>query len=101
LLSAGDLAAAETLFARSGGWMVALSRWLPVLPEAIACMAGLARMPAGRFSLALLCGSAPLGFAVAALGHAGSDRPFLTLALCALLPLPIWLIARRATSTIA
>jgi uncharacterized membrane protein YdjX (TVP38/TMEM64 family) len=99
LFSTADLATAEALFARSGGWMVALSRWLPILSEAIACMAGLARMPPGRFALALLCGAAPLGFAVAAVGHAGSEQPLLTLALCAVLPLPIWLFARRAVAT--
>ena len=96
LLSDDDLAEAERLFARSGGWIVAGSRWLPILPEAIACMAGLARMPAGRFTLALLCGSAPLGFIVAGLGHAGSDHAVLTIALCALLPFPFWYLLRRA-----
>jgi uncharacterized membrane protein YdjX (TVP38/TMEM64 family) len=95
LLGEADLAAAETLFARSGGWMVAASRWLPVLPEAIACMAGLAGMPAATFGLALLCGSAPLGFGVAGLGYAGSGHPLLTIALCALLPLPVWYLLRR------
>lgn len=96
LLSDEELAEAERLFARSGGWIVAGSRWLPILPEAIACMAGLARMPVRRFALALLCGSAPLGFAVAGLGHAGSDHALLTIALCALLPFPFWYLLRRA-----
>jgi uncharacterized membrane protein YdjX (TVP38/TMEM64 family) len=66
-----------------------------VLPEAISCMAGLARMPFSTFLLALLSGSIPLCFVVAALGHAGSDRPLLTLVLSALLPLPLWLILRN------
>ncbi len=99
LLSDEDLSEAERLFARSGGWIVAGSRWLPVLPEAVACMAGLARMPPGRFALALLCGSAPLGFAVAGLGHGGSDHALLTIALCALLPFPFWYLLRRAVPT--
>ena len=90
LAAEADLRAGEALFARSGGFIVAASRWLPVLPEVISCMAGLARMPFRRFALALLCGSAPLGFVVAALGYAGTDRPLLTLVLCALLPLPLW-----------
>lgn len=98
LLGESDLVAGEALFARSGGPMVALSRWLPVVPEVISCMAGLGRMPLRRFLLALLCGSVPLGFAVAAIGYAGSDRPFLTLLLSALLPLPIWYILRRMGS---
>jgi uncharacterized membrane protein YdjX (TVP38/TMEM64 family) len=98
LFGEADLRAGEYLFARSGGWMVAGSRWLPVLPEVIACMAGLARMPMRRFLLALFCGSAPLGFVIAGLGYAGSDRPVLTIALCALLPLPIWYLLRQIVS---
>jgi uncharacterized membrane protein YdjX (TVP38/TMEM64 family) len=98
LLGEADLAAGEALFAKSGGPMVALSRWLPVVPEVISCMAGLGRMPLRAFLLALVCGSAPLGFTVAALGYAGSNRPILTLILCALLPLPIWYVLRRMGS---
>jgi membrane protein DedA with SNARE-associated domain len=82
------------LFARHGGLIVAASRWLPVLPEVISCMAGLTRMPFRSFVLALLCGAAPLGFVVAALGYVGSDRPLLTLVLCAFLPLPLWYLLR-------
>ena len=37
-----DLAKGERLFnGQAGGWMVALSRWLPVMPEVIACLAGM------------------------------------------------------------
>jgi uncharacterized membrane protein YdjX (TVP38/TMEM64 family) len=90
LVGEADLEAGGQLFARSGGLIVAASRWLPVLPEIISCMAGLTRMPFRMFALALVSGSAPLGFVVATIGYAGSDRPILTLVLCALLPLPIW-----------
>ena len=41
LLGPQELVDAERLFARVGGWLVVLSRWLPVFPEVIACMAGL------------------------------------------------------------
>jgi len=84
------LRAARRLFRHWGGVLVALSRWLPVLPEAVAIMAGLTRMPSGRYALALACGSASVGFAFAGLGHFGADRPFLTLGLVALLPLGVW-----------
>ena len=94
LLGPGDLARAERLFARVGGWLVVLSRWLPLFPEVIACMAGLARMPAGAFVAALACGSLPLAFAFAAVGHAGVDRPGLALGLSALLPPLLWLAVR-------
>jgi membrane protein DedA with SNARE-associated domain len=98
LIGESDLEAGEKLFARSGGFIVAASRWLPVLPEVISCMAGLARMSLPVFALALLSGSAPLGFVVAGLGYAGSERPFLTLLLCAALPLPLWYLLQGVVS---
>ena len=49
LLGPRDLEQGERLFARTGGWLVVLSRWLPIFPEVIACMAGLARMPLRTF----------------------------------------------------
>jgi len=105
LLEDSDQIAAERLFARHGGVMVAASRWLPIVPEAVSCMAGLARMPLRSFVLALLCGSAPLGFTLAAIGYSGSERPIATLLACALLPLPLWYVVQaklrhsRAPST--
>jgi uncharacterized membrane protein YdjX (TVP38/TMEM64 family) len=61
-----------------------------ILPEMISCLAGLARMPAGRFFAALACGSIPLGFAYAAVGSMGSDRPILALAVSASVPVFLW-----------
>ncbi len=87
LAGPGQLARYEALFARSGVWLVALSRWLPLLPEVVACLAGLSRMPARKFFPALACGTAPLGFVFAAVGAAGVERPGLALTLSALLPL--------------
>ena len=81
-----DLERGERLFDAVGGWVIALSRWLPLLPEVIACMAGLTRMRALPFHVALFCGSVPLAFVFAAVGAAGVDRPGLTLALSAALP---------------
>ena len=91
LLGPKDLMDGERLFARAGGWLVVLSRWLPVFPEVIACMAGLARMPPLPFFAALACGSAPLGFVFAMIGHAGADYPVLAIALSAVLPPLLWL----------
>lgn len=85
----------ERIFSgEAGGWMIALSRWMPVLPEVMACMAGLTRMPLARFVIALACGSVPLGFTFASIGAAGTERPVLTLVLSACLPTIIWLILR-------
>ncbi|MGI9451295.1 MAG: TVP38/TMEM64 family protein [Geminicoccaceae bacterium] len=90
LLGEKDFIRGQQLFAHYGGWLVVFSRWLPVFPEVIACMAGLTRMPAWFFFTSLLCGSVPFGFIFAALGHAGIEQPFLAIGLSALLPLVLW-----------
>lgn len=103
LLGPEDLMEGERLFARVGAWLVVLSRWLPIFPEVIACLAGLARMPPLSFFAALACGSAPLGFVFAAIGHAGVSHPVLAIALSAGLPPLLWLavqpyfVAKRRT----
>ena len=84
----------ETLFQRSGPWLVAASRWLPLLPEVVSCLAGLTRMPFRTFALALTCGSIPLGFVYAAIGAAGQDHPILALVLSIVVPPILWLLVR-------
>jgi len=84
------LAGARKLFAHWGGWLVAISRWLPLLPETVSFLAGMARMPAARFALSLALGCGSIGPTFAALGHYGAGRPILVLALAALLPLALW-----------
>lgn len=94
LAGADNLNEGEKLFNRRGGWLVALSRWVPVLAEVVAFMAGLTRMRFPLFVAALVCGAAPLGFLFAAIGDAGEDRPYLVLALSILLPALFWAVAR-------
>ncbi|NNC89396.1 MAG: VTT domain-containing protein [Akkermansiaceae bacterium] len=90
-----DLEKGERLFrGAAGGWIVALSRWLPVMPEVIACLAGLARMPVRRFTFAVACGSIPLGFAFAAIGTTGHANPKLALLLSAIIPPLLWAAIR-------
>lgn len=74
-----------------GGWLVALSRWMPVLPEVVACLAGITRMPMRRFFPALCAGSVPMGFVYAWIGHSGTQHPLFALGLSAGLPPVIWL----------
>lgn len=85
----------ERVFARHGGWLVALSRWMPVLPEAVACLAGLVRMEVRVFAISLACGCVPVGFAFAAIGALGKSSPTAAILLSALLPILLWLAARR------
>lgn len=89
------LAKSDALFARHGGWLIAVSRWLPVLSEGAGCFAGLTRMSLSTFSIALVCGSVPMGFAFAAIGALGQTSPALAVALSAIAPPLAWAGAER------
>ena len=65
------------------------------MPEVVAGVAGLVRMPAGKFFAALACGSIPMGFAFAAMGQMGKEEPELTIVLSAVVPALLWLIVGR------
>lgn len=84
----------ERLFARSGPWLVILSRWLPVLPEVVACLAGIGRMPLRLFFVALVCGTVPMAFTYAAVGSLFDSEPGWALALSIILPVLLWLAFR-------
>lgn len=91
----------ERLFGgETGGWLVAFSRWMPVLPEVIACLAGISKMPFKRFFGALCAGCFPMGFVFAWIGQTGNEQPVTALVLSAGLPPVIWglfrLIYRRS-----
>ena len=93
-LLADELEAAERFFDGSGSFTVACSRWLPLLPEAISCMAGLVRMPFGKYCMSLLCGSVPMCFGYAGLATV-SQNDVVPLVISIFLPVPIWWIAGK------
>ena len=88
-----DFVRGQRLFARGGGWVIALSRAVPILPEALAVTAGLLRMPVAAFLLALACGSLPMAALFAWIGATGHDRPVLTLVLSFAVPAVLWSLA--------
>jgi uncharacterized membrane protein YdjX (TVP38/TMEM64 family) len=90
-----DYEQGKLLFEKGGGWVVALSRALPILPEVISCTAGLMRMPLRRFVISLACGSLPMGFLFAAIGKAGHEAPSFAFALSLLIPALLWWLAKR------
>lgn len=94
ILGEKDYRRGHDWFEHGGGWLVCLSRALPILPEVVACTAGLVRMPFKRFAVALACGSLPMGVVFAAIGSAGHDRPGLAMALSLALPALLWTVAR-------
>ncbi|MBK8500719.1 MAG: TVP38/TMEM64 family protein [Saprospiraceae bacterium] len=94
ILGRDDFARGIKTFDQVGGWLVVLSRWLPVFPEVISCMAGLNQMSKTKFHLALLCSAIPMGFIYATIGQAGVNNPILAFGLSAGLPPAIWLLVR-------
>lgn len=77
-------------FARFGLSAIALSRWMPLLPETLCCLAGMARMPIGPFLIALSCGSLTMGFVFGWVGQAYAEQPIAGLLLSAVIPLAVW-----------
>ena len=85
-----DFEKGKSLFERGGAWVVAMSRALPILPEVLACMAGLLRMPFGKFVIALACGSVPMGFLFAWIGAIGREQPAWGFAFSIGVPAVLW-----------
>ncbi len=95
LVGTTNLQKLERFFARHGLWAIAFSRWMPLLPELLCCLAGMARMRLLPFIASLACGSLAMGFAFASLGSSYLDSPVRGLALSALLPLLLWPFVKR------
>lgn len=91
-----DLEEGKRLFDAMGGWLIVVSRWLPLFPETISCMAGLIRMPWSRFALAVVCGSLPISLVFAWIGHSGAERPLTAILASALAPPALWAVVQIA-----
>ena len=84
----------SVFFERNGMWAIAVSRFIPAVPEILACLAGLTRMPFARFSAGNLIGSISVGFINAYFGARGETDPASTVAVVLVAPyvaLPIFL----------
>lgn len=92
----------EALFERNGAWAIVLTRSLPYsVPEATVFLAGLAAMPIGKFTTAMIVGSVPTAFAFAAIGAGWANQPIAALVVSyvlpiLLLPVALYLLRRRA-----
>ncbi len=95
LADEASLDAAAAWFSKSGGACIAVSRCLPVLSEAIACMAGLSRFSKRDFHAATLLGTLPAGFVFAWIGHLGHQDSSTATALSAIIPITLWLVYRQ------
>lgn len=73
-LIGAETARVEAFFRRYGVWAVLLSRSVPMLTEVVSCLAGLSRMPPGRFFALSLAGTFPVCWVYAWAGHrAGAE----------------------------
>ena len=86
-----DLADLQRFFDSWGAAGIIASRALPVVPEVMTILAGLAKMHFGRFLLALALGSVPVGFAFAWVGEATETSSSLLLVLT-LIPACGWCV---------
>lgn len=82
-------------FERRGMWAIAVSRFIPAVPEILACLAGLTRMPFTSFAAGNLIGSVLVGYLNAYFGARGETDPASTVAVVIVAPyiaLPIFLL---------
>ncbi len=94
-----QLSSGERVFAGYGGWIVAASRWMPILPELVSVVAGISRMPFPSFLAAALCGALPHCAVFAVIGHLGAETPVWTLVISALVPVGLWFVLDRTGLT--
>lgn len=92
ILSDREYQRGAVFFDTRGPIVIVLTRWLPVLSEVGACMAGLTKMDLRKFLPALATASLPLGFIFAGIGSLGTEQPALVIVLNILTPLVLWLI---------
>ena len=91
----------SAFFERNGMWAIAVSRFIPAVPEVLACLAGLTRMPIGRFTVGNLIGSVLVGFLNAYFGSRGETDPASAVAVVVVapyvaLPMFLFVLARGA-----
>ena len=80
----------RAFFDRWGGAGIIVSRVLPILPEVMSVLAGLARMSFWRFLTALLLGTIPVSILFAYVGAAAAEKPWYGVALAVVIPLLLW-----------
>lgn len=91
LASEKELAELQRFFDSWGAAGIIASRALPVAPEVLTVLAGIARMQFGRFMLALALGGAPIGILLAWTGEQAGQSSGLLLVLT-LVPAGLWCI---------
>lgn len=95
LASPEEMARFKGFFDQWGGWAIIISRAMPILPEIIAILAGMAGMKNSRFAGALVLGTVPTCLFFSAIGHGAQATPWYGMALAVALPLLLWPVVLR------
>lgn len=90
LASEAELDRFRAVFNTWGGGAVIISRMLPILPEVISILAGIAPMRIGAFVSALLLGTVPTCFVFVYMGHLSKSVPGYGMAAAIFVPLLLW-----------
>lgn len=87
-----DLDRTRAFFSRWGTLAVVAARPVPMLAEAVFCLAGMSRMPFGRFLLASTVGAVPFALVFAYLGAMGREleEPLTMMVLSIVIPMVLW-----------
>ena len=95
IAGAADLERMQRFFARWGSLTIVAARPLPMVAEAVFCLAGLSGVPFGRFVLASAVGALPFALLFAYLGAVGRQlqEPLLFMTLSIVIPLALWIPA--------
>ncbi|MFT3869011.1 MAG: VTT domain-containing protein [Nibricoccus sp.] len=86
------LAKLGATMSREGALLIAVTRSVPVVQEATACLAGVTKMPPRLFFTALGAGCLPTGFAYAAIGASALRSQAWAIGLSLVVPLVTWLL---------
>lgn len=90
LATEDELAKFKSFFDKWGGGAIIISRALPILPEVMSLLAGLARMSFSRFVVAVLLGTIPTSLLFAYIGATAVDKPWWGIVVASLVPLALW-----------
>ncbi|MBI5559451.1 MAG: VTT domain-containing protein [Deltaproteobacteria bacterium] len=90
LASEEELERFRYFFDRWGGAAIIISRFMPVLPEVMAILAGIARMHPARFAASLLLGTIPSVMLFSWIGQASGRMPHYGVLVAVVVPLLLW-----------
>jgi len=85
-----ELSRFQIFFDRWGGWAIIVSRIMPVLPEVVAILAGMAGMRHSRFAGAVILGAVPACLLFSYIGFVNQETPWSGVVLATLLPVTLW-----------